>query len=204
MDATTVVIVGATGDLSRRKLVPALFNLWCKGRLPKGVRIVGFARTDVADDGFRDLLRVGAQDLAEMAVGGDEWRAFAQDIHYVRGSLDDPANLRRLRERLEELEGGAERANRLFYLSVAPRLYEVGVQGLGAAGRRLRRPWCWCGGRRRRSLHLSHGGQREDAVGLHIGLDIREGRRNRVGGGAGPRQRLRARAPSTASGRHRQ
>ena len=133
MERTTVVIAGATGDLTRRKLVPALFSLHCKGRLPEGLRIVGFSRSEHSDDAFRDLLWKGAEELAEMGSRRAEWAEFAQIIHYVDGSVDSHSDFERLGRRLDELEGGATPANRLFYLSIAPGLYDAAVEALGAS-----------------------------------------------------------------------
>ena len=133
MERTTVVIAGATGDLTRRKLVPALFSLHCKGRLPEGLRIVGFSRSEHSDDAFRDLLWKGAEELAEMGSRRAEWAEFAQIIHYVDGSVDSHSDFERLGRRLDELEGGATPANRLFYLSIALGLYDAAVEALGAS-----------------------------------------------------------------------
>ena len=131
---TTIVIYGASGDLVQRKLMPALFNLRCKGRLPEGLRIVGLSRTEYNDDQFRELVWKGAQEIGELAPRRDEWELFAQNIFYVCGDLGDPEDQRHLRKRLEELEGEDRLANRLFYLSIAPHLYEPAIHGLGAAG----------------------------------------------------------------------
>ena len=132
MERTTVVITGATGDLTRRKLVPALFSLHCKGRLPQGLRIVGFSRSEHSDDAFRDLLWKGAEELADLGARREEWAEFAQSIHYVAGSVDSPSDFARLGSRLDEMEGAATPANRLFYLSVAPGLYDAAIEALGA------------------------------------------------------------------------
>ena len=72
-ETTTIVIMGATGDLTRRKLVPALFNLGRKGRLPEGMRIVSFARSDYSDDQFRRLMGESVQEFGESAVSGRTW-----------------------------------------------------------------------------------------------------------------------------------
>ena len=131
---TTIVIYGASGDLAQRKLIPALFNLRCKGRLPKSLRIVGLSRTEYTDDQYRELVWKGTQEIGELAARREEWEMFAQNIFYVCGDLGDPEDHAHLRERLEELEGEAQPANRLFYLSVAPQLYDPAVQSIAAAG----------------------------------------------------------------------
>ena len=131
---TTIIIYGASGDLAQRKLVPALFNLRCKGRLPQGLRIVGLSRTEYSDDQFRELVWKSAREIGELAARRDEWEMFAQNLFYVCGDLGDPDDHAHLRQRLEEMEGEARPANRLFYLSVAPHLYEPAVQSIAAAG----------------------------------------------------------------------
>ena len=65
---TTIIIMGATGDLTRRKLIPALFNLHCKGRIPERLNIVGFARSQYSDDQFRELVWEGTQEFGEHEV----------------------------------------------------------------------------------------------------------------------------------------
>ena len=132
--ATTIVILGATGDLAQRKLVPALFNLRCKGRLPEGLNIVGFARSSHTDDEFRELMWKGVREFGELAVQRDEWAEFASHLHYVGGDVGDPGSFASLKTHIEELEGDASPSNRLFYLSIAPQLYEDAVRNLGDSG----------------------------------------------------------------------
>ena len=134
MSETTIIIMGASGDLTRRKLVPALFNLHCKGRLPEGLRIVGFARSAYSEDQFRELMWEGARELAGLAANRDDWESFATNLFYCAGDLSSPDHMARLEQRLEEMEGGRRPANRLFYLSIAPHLYGPAIQNLGAAG----------------------------------------------------------------------
>ena len=133
MERTTVVIAGATGDLIRRKLVPALFSLYCKGRLPERMRIVGLSRSEHTDDAFRDLLWKGAAELAELGARRAEWAEFATLIHYSAASADSSNDLARPGCRLVEMEGDATPANRLFYLSVAPGLYDAAIEALGTS-----------------------------------------------------------------------
>ena len=131
---TTVVIIGASGDLTRRKLVPALFNLGCKGRLPPDLRIIGYSRTDFSEDGFREFMWEGARELGDLNVPRDEWDRFARALHYLRGDAGSTADMERLKNHLEELDRGGPGSNRLFNLAIAPHLYEGVVQTLGSAG----------------------------------------------------------------------
>ena len=133
-ESTAVVIMGATGDLARRKLVPALFNLYCKERLPDGLSIIGFSRTPHSSEQFRDLMWESAREFGELAGQTDEWAVFAERLHYVPGSLTETADIADLGRRLHELEQDKQPANRLFYLSIAPHLYEAAIESLGASG----------------------------------------------------------------------
>ena len=133
-EATAIVIEGASGDLARRKLIPALFNLSRKGRLPQGLNIVGYARTEYSDDQFRQLMGEGVREFGEAGFRQEEWDAFASNIFYVRGDISSIDQLMDLQKRLETLEGGRRPANWLFYLSIAPQLYESAIRGLGECG----------------------------------------------------------------------
>ena len=131
---TTIVIFGATGDLAQRKLVPALFNLCWKGRLPQDARIVGYSRSPYSDDQFREYMWKGAREFGDLTAHREEWEAFARNLFYVSGDLGEPEHFTHLTRRLEELEDGQRPANRLYYLSIAPQLYETAVRNLGASG----------------------------------------------------------------------
>lgn len=133
-NTTTIVILGATGDLSQRKLLPALFNLERKGRLPQDLQVVGFARSEYPDQGFCDAMWSGVQELGDLKADKEEWDRFASKLHYVAGDLGVPEDFARLRKRLEELCAGGNAGNVLYYLSIAPHLYSMAVENLGAAG----------------------------------------------------------------------
>ena len=138
MEVCTIVIFGASGDLTRRKLIPALFNLRCKGRLPPALRIVGSSRSAMSDEEFQASLWRGVQELGDLAARREEWDAFARDIFYVSGDLTSAADAELLLRRLEEIEGDSRPANRLFYLAVAPGLFQSAIGGVTASG--LARP----------------------------------------------------------------
>ena len=133
-ETTTIVILGASGDLAQRKLVPALFNLRCKGRIPEDLRLLGFSRSPHSDDQFRERMWQGVREIGELAVRQDEWAMFAQSLFYVAGDLGKTEDMVHLKERLVALENGASPANRLFFLSIAPQLYEPAIKNLGASG----------------------------------------------------------------------
>jgi glucose-6-phosphate 1-dehydrogenase len=150
--STLLVIFGASGDLMRRKLGPALFRLFRKGRLPPCAGIVGFAQSEMDDDGFRTFVRESLEEFVP-DVSGAEWEAFAPMLSYVTGDLEDPASYQALRRRLEGMDGGgggkgpgstgtedgsgdAEEPSphRVYYLAIAPRFFPEAVRRLGEAG----------------------------------------------------------------------
>jgi glucose-6-phosphate 1-dehydrogenase len=123
-----IVIFGASGDLTARKLVPALAGLARKQEPPGGFVLVGVARRHLSDGEFRQDLRA-----AQPPEGLDDFDGFAPRIHYVSGDVRSPEDLRRLGARLDALPGGAA-AGRLFYCSLKPDLFEPAVSGLAQAG----------------------------------------------------------------------
>lgn len=135
-NAGTIVIFGASGDLTQRKLVPALFSLACEDTLPDGFRILGIARSEFTDQSFRDHLYEGVEAHARLKPKACErWSRFASRCTYMPGQYDDPETYRRLGRRLQKLdEEEGTQGNRLFYLSVPPFLYTTIVEHLGEAG----------------------------------------------------------------------
>jgi len=137
-----MVIFGATGDLTKRLVVPALYNLVTAKQLPKEFRLVGVGRNVETGDEWRDGLGAAMRDF--VAHGGEfeadhidetAWRWLGERMSYLQGDLNDPDTYRRLGAHLAELDNAAGTAgNRLFYLAVADRLFGPTVAGLGAAG----------------------------------------------------------------------
>lgn len=129
----TIVIFGASGDLTSRKLIPALYSLAGKGRLPADTRIVGFSRTEYSHDEWRSQLA----ESTERYIGGwfnrADWDKFARSIYYHAGDVNQPDDFSRLQETLADCERG-QPCTRVFYLSTAPRFYEPTIAHLGQAG----------------------------------------------------------------------
>jgi glucose-6-phosphate 1-dehydrogenase len=128
----TIVIFGASGDLTSRKLIPALYSLHRKGRLPKSTRIVGVSRTKFTSEAWRGELTQTTQKFAGKEFDAAAWAAFAANIFYHPGDIDQPADFLALSKLLDELEGGAA-TTRVYYLSTAPSLYATAIANLGAA-----------------------------------------------------------------------
>ncbi len=129
---TTIVIFGASGDLTSRKLIPALYNSFKKGRLSERVNVVGFARRPYTDDTFRAALREGVAKFSAESFAATVWDKFASRLHYFQGDLDVTADFPKLETALQGLEGSL--SNRLYYLATAPEHYAIVVGELGAAG----------------------------------------------------------------------
>lgn len=132
-DACAMVIFGASGDLTKRKLMPALLNLRRSGLLPDTFVIVAVARTDATPEAFRDTLLDSVAGFADPPLEPAEREWFEARIRYVRGELQDPGLYARVRTSLEELSRGETRGNALFYLAVPPDLFGDIVGGLRQA-----------------------------------------------------------------------
>ncbi len=127
----SIVIFGATGDLTQRKLVPALYNQRAKGRIPGEFNIIGSARTPLSHDEFRSRMRLGMESLAGMVPEAEAWKEFSDRLWYLPGDVSQPEFCAALERFLREREGGP--ANRLYYLATAPELFPVILTQLGAA-----------------------------------------------------------------------
>lgn len=131
-----IVIFGATGDLTHRKIVPALYQLTKQGRLPEETAILGYARRPKSDIEFRADLRAALEQVAHVRpIHAEAWEKLAARIGYAQGDLDDPAGYVRLRERLASLPGAARLENRaLYYLATAPGFFGTVASRLAEAG----------------------------------------------------------------------
>jgi glucose-6-phosphate 1-dehydrogenase len=140
-DPVTIVIFGASGDLAKRKLIPALYQLEKGGYLPERYAVVGFSRTPMTDEAYRDAMRTALGE--EAGDGGEPVPAderLVQALHYQAGDADDPQAFARLASRLAAIEGELGLpGNRLYYFSVAPDFFPVLLKGLTEAGLVYRR-----------------------------------------------------------------
>jgi glucose-6-phosphate 1-dehydrogenase len=135
-EPSTIIIFGASGDLTRRKLVPALHSLRCEGFVPEASQLLGVARSSMSDEAFRERLFGGVQSYARFQPGICElWPVYKDRLSYLSGDYDDPQTYRHLAERLAwcDAELGTE-GNRLFYLATPPALYPTIIEQLGRAG----------------------------------------------------------------------
>jgi glucose-6-phosphate 1-dehydrogenase len=135
-DASVLVIFGASGDLTHRKLLPALYSLAHDGLLPAGQSIVGFAKPDFTDDAFRMSIREACDKYARVRPTDDAvWDNFAKGLFYVRGEFGDGDAYLRLKKKLEEIDAGrGTGGRRIYYLAVPPQFFPVISKILGQEG----------------------------------------------------------------------
>ena len=126
-----IVIFGANGDLTKRKLLPALYQLACDRRLPASFAVLGTSRTRLSDDEFRSNMRDAVKEFLESdCFDNDLWSRFAANLHYVAGDMNDADLYRAICSKLSEIG----QRNVLFYLSTQPSYYGVAGDQLGGAG----------------------------------------------------------------------
>jgi len=130
-----IVIFGATGDLTSRKILPAIYNLRRAGLLPPETSVLGFSRRPLSDSDFRKMTRESLDAHSRVKPEEGLWHDFAEGIFYEPGQFSDKAAYRDLAERLEQIDAArGTRMNRLFYLATPPSAYEEIVANLGHAG----------------------------------------------------------------------
>ncbi|MBW2608907.1 MAG: glucose-6-phosphate dehydrogenase [Deltaproteobacteria bacterium] len=141
-DPCTIVILGASGDLTVRKVIPALYMLFKNKGLSKDFLVVGCARTELGDDGFRDKMRAAINE--DESVDNSSWQEFASHLYYRSIIYDDLSTFKDLKISLDELDktyktGG----NRIFYLAIPPTLYSSTAQMLGKVGLSKEKEGVW-------------------------------------------------------------
>ncbi len=130
-----LAIFGGAGDLSHRKLLPALYNLAVDGELPEHTAVVAFSMEDLNDDSYRRFARSGIEQFSRRPLEEERWSRFAPLLHYVRGNFTDPASYQALRARLEELDNKlGTQGNRVFYFATPPAFIDDCSGGLKTAG----------------------------------------------------------------------
>ncbi len=129
-----LVIFGASGDLTQRKLVPAIYQMKRDRRLPPETTVVGVARRPWSHDYFREQMREGIEEFGG-GIGNEEfWQEFAKGLYYCPGDIDNPESYQKLKDFLAELdEERRTRGNHIFYLSVSPNFFPEAIRQLGAA-----------------------------------------------------------------------
>lgn len=125
----TIVIFGASGDLTQRKLVPSLFNLYRKGRMPKQFRIVGYGNTEFSHDQFCAHLEEGVKQFASFEFKKEEWDSFVPNLDYLQGRYTDLADFKKLAGFLKDWEISS--GNRIYYMATPPGVFPNIIDLLG-------------------------------------------------------------------------
>ncbi|HYG67991.1 MAG TPA: glucose-6-phosphate dehydrogenase, partial [Anaeromyxobacteraceae bacterium] len=155
-DPCAFVVFGATGDLAKRKLLPALYNLRANGLLPRDFIVIGVARQPLDDAGYRKWANAALREFATRPVEDALWAEYADRFHYVRGDVGDPRTYEALGSALSHAASThATRGNALFYLATPPDAFGPIVRGLERAG-----------------LHREDGGWRRVVVEKPFGRDL--------------------------------
>ncbi len=134
-DSCLLVIFGASGDLTRRKLIPGLYNLACVGCMNPQFEVLGVGRSAMTSDEFRSKLRESASKSGDARDFTDrQWEDFEKRLHYFAGDINDEQFYARLRDQLDKMQRGGSSANRLFYVSTPASVAGPIVEGLARAG----------------------------------------------------------------------
>ena len=131
---SALVFFGVTGDLARKKLLPAVYDLMNRGLLPPSFGLVGYGRREWDNDDFRNYVRKSVEENARTPFSEDVWNQFQKGMRFVRGNFDDDAAFKRLKETLEELDKRGAQGNHAFYLSIPPKAFEQVLSKLAEHG----------------------------------------------------------------------
>ena len=176
---STLVIFGAAGDLTKRKLLPALYNLKAHRLLPRELAIIGVTRKPKSHEQFRAEQSKDIAEFATMPVEQPRWSELREGLYYLAGEFTDPATYQELKKLLAEVSGRhATGGNLLFYLAVPPNFFAEIVQQLGAAGLAQERNGAW----RRVVIEKPFGRDLDSAQGLNarIGKSLSENQIYRI------------------------
>ncbi len=134
-DPSTMVIFGGTGDLTKRKLIPALYNLSREGLLPEGFAVVGIGRTPLSTEEFRDKIDEDIKHFATIEIEAGRWKDLLSRLYYLSGDLQNPETYQHLGQLLAQIDKDhATRGNYFYYLATAPTFFGEVIRQLGAAG----------------------------------------------------------------------
>ena len=134
--ACVLTIFGASGDLTKRKLIPALYNLALERRLPERLAVVGYARSEMSHEEFRQKMREAVSEFSRTGLKDEAvWREFAANLYYVAGSYDGLEGYQKLKDFIDGFDRGSRvKPVRVFYLATPPDLYGPVIQQIVAVG----------------------------------------------------------------------
>ena len=135
VEPCTLVIFGGSGDLARRRLIPAVYNLLLDGLLPDKYAVIGLGRKPMTDDEFRRLVKEGIVTHSRQALSEETWSTFQSHLFYLQGENEDAQTYATLRAKAEEVEQAMQLpGNRIFYLSIPPSSFASVCEGLAQSG----------------------------------------------------------------------
>ena len=135
VEPCTVVIFGASGDLTARKLIPALYHLYIEGQMPTPFRVIGFARREKTDESFREEMVTALRQFSRTKpVNEAKWAEFAKNLSYCQGEFTDPLAYQKLESQLNAFGDARLRNNLLFYLSISPTQFAEVAEHLSNSG----------------------------------------------------------------------
>jgi glucose-6-phosphate 1-dehydrogenase len=134
--ACVVTIFGASGDLTKRKLIPALYNLALEKRLPERFAVVGYARSDMTNEMFRDKMRDAIKKFSRTGLQNEQiWQEFAKSLYYLRGDYDDDSGYDAIKQFIENFDRSSQILPiRVFYLAMPPDQYGIVIERIAATG----------------------------------------------------------------------
>jgi glucose-6-phosphate 1-dehydrogenase len=133
LEPSSLVIFGASGDLTARKLIPALYQLFLAKQLPAPFRIVGFARSPKTDEVWREEMKQALEKFSRRKpINADDWQRFAALLFYCQGEYNDAKGYKHLAERLADATDEHVKRNLLFYLAIPPSVFGTVVERLYA------------------------------------------------------------------------
>ena len=143
-DPCVLVIFGATGDLTRRKLIPALYNLAADGNLPSSLAVICFARREKTSESFREELGEAARKFSRRPINDDLWSRFAANIFYHQSNFQDRAGYDSLAREMDEIDARlGTGGNRLYYLASSPTEFDIILENLRSSGLSQAKPGAW-------------------------------------------------------------
>ena len=134
-ESCTLVIFGGSGDLAKRKLVPAVYNLLLDGVLPPNYAVLGLGRKPLSDEEFRASSRDGITKYSRQKLADAKWADFERRLFYLSSSIDEPQSYHDIKTRCEKIEAELKLpGNRIFYLAIPPTSFAPACEGLKQAG----------------------------------------------------------------------
>src|SRR5581483_1119596 len=138
-DSCVLIIFGASGDLTKRKLIPALYDLACAGSMAKEFEVVGVARSEMTSEAFREAMYQSTSKSRDARKFNDAcWEGLSKRMQYVTGDINDPGMYTKLADKLADMTKNGSSPNYLFYVSTPASLAAPIIRGLGSVG--LNRP----------------------------------------------------------------